>query len=307
MGIVATAVVPIVLLLGSGALLRRQLLPAAEFWQGVEWLCYFVFLPALFIYSIGRADLSIISVGPLLLSLVIPVLVAAGLVLGIMMLVRADGPRTSSMIQGSIRLNTYIGLAFAQALGGEAGLATFAVASAVMVPTVNVISVSALSAMGTAKVEPKRGGVVREIVENPLILGCVVGIVVNLSGVEMPEFLMETLRLLSTPALVMGTLATGAAISFRVRRRDAFDLAVVSLIKLVLLPLGTGAIAVWLGVSGLVLTIFVLITAIPCATSCYILAQRMGGDTRLMASITAVQTVVSMATLPVVLEIVQSL
>ncbi|MDO5495301.1 MAG: AEC family transporter, partial [bacterium] len=233
--------------------------------------------------------------------------VASGLVIGIMKAVRADGPRITSMIQGSIRLNTYIGLAFAQALGGEAGIATFAVAAAVMVPLVNVVCVSALSAWGRGTAARKRGGMVREMIENPLILGCVVGILVNLSGIPMPEFLAETLRLLSTPALVMGTLATGAAISFRVRKRDAFDLTVVSLIKLVLLPLGTGAIAVAFGVEGLVLTILVLITAIPCATSCYILAQRMGGDTRLMASITAVQTVLSMATLPVVLEIVQSL
>lgn len=295
------------LLLLSGNLLRRNLLPDRAFWQGVEWLCYFVFLPVLFIYSIGRADLSIIPVGSLLATLTIPTAVIALVVMGIMKLVKADGPRITSMVQGSIRLNTYIGLAFAQALGGEAGLALFAVASAVMVPLVNVISVSALSVWGTATDTRKRGGVFREILENPLILGCVTGIAINLLGVPMPSFVAETLRLLSTPALVMGTLATGAAISFRVRARDALDLTLVSVFKLVLLPLATGALALALGVEGLVLTILVLITAIPCATSCYILAQRMGGDTRLMASITAVQTVLSMATLPVVLEMVQSL
>lgn len=58
-----------------------------------------------------------------------------------------------------------------------------------------------------------------------------------------------------------------------------------------------------MGVTGATLTSIVLITAVPTAPSAYVLASRMGGDTRLMASITGTQTVLSIAALPLMLDL----
>lgn len=46
------------------------------------------------------------------------------------------------------RVNTYIGLIFATALHGQEGVATFALATAVVVPPVNIICVNTLAAYG---------------------------------------------------------------------------------------------------------------------------------------------------------------
>ena len=45
----------------------------------------------------------------------------------------------------------------------------------------------------------------------------------------------------------------------------------------------------------------ILITAVPTAPSATVLASRMGGDTRLMAAITGVQTVLAIVTIPLLL------
>ncbi len=75
--------------------------------------------------------------------------------------------------------------------------------------------------------------------------------------------------------------------------------------KLAALPLLAMALA--LGMSGAALTSVGLISAVPTAPSAYVLALRMGGDTRLMAAITGTQTVLAIVTIPLMLALVQQL
>lgn len=306
MGLVVTAIAPIMLLLGGGAILRRRFLPEPTFWRGLEWISYHVFTPALFVTAIAAADLSVVPVGPLALSLSVPITAVAVVVLSVRRPLHVNGPRLSSMVQGSIRFNTYIGLVFASALHGAQGLASFALASAVVVPLVNVISVSALAAYGDRGSTTMRSAPLwRELVTNPLIQGCLIGLALNLSGTSLPGLLSSTLSMLADPALVCGTLIAGGALTWQVDGRDVRDIGLTSVLKLVVLPLSAAAIAISLGVTGATLTSIVLISAVPTAPSAYVLASRMGGDTHLMASITGVQTVLSLAALPLVLTVVR--
>lgn len=298
---VTSAIVPVILLLALGAVLRRYFVTDAEFWRGLEWLTYYVFTPALFVESIADTELTGVAVGPLLISLTVPVVVVTAALVALRRLLRADGPLLTSLVQGSIRMNTYIGLVFASALNGSEGIASFALTAAVMVPLVNVVSVTALSVYGLTSQDRKP--LWRELIGNPLILGCVVGLALNLTGIGLPEPVAVPLELLASPALVCGTLVAGAAISVRVRKRDAIDLTLASVVKLIVLPVATATIASALGVSGVLLVSIVIASALPTASSAYILASRMGGDTRVMASISGVQTVLSTATLPLMLSL----
>ena len=299
--LVTTAIVPVVLILAAGALLRHLFLTNPGFWQGLEWMSYRVFTPALFITSIAGTDLTAIPAGPLLLSLAVPIIFVAGLVIVLRRPLRANGPQLTSLVQGAVRINTYIGLICATALHGHEGVATFALASAVVVPLVNVICVSTLAAYGDKSAAQHRVPVWREFLENPLIQGCAIGLALNLAGLPLPEFLSATLTMLAAPALACGTLIAGAALHFSFHKRDAIDIGLAAVLKLIVLPLTAAAIAIPLGAAGATLTSIVLICAIPTAPSAYVLASRMGGDTRLMASITGAQTVLAIATLPAVL------
>ena len=300
--LVTTAIIPIVLLLTLGWVLRRRLLRDAGFWSGLEWVSYYVFMPALFISSIGGADLTAVSPLRLIVSLVVPVLAVTMFVMVLRRPLHADGPALTSLVQGSIRFNTYLGLVFAAALYGGEGIATFALAAAVMVPLVNVICVSLLAVHGTAG---GQGGsrLWRELATNPLIVSCLTALAINLLNIPLIGPIGITIDLLAEPALVCGTLVAGAAIRLRVDRRDVLYIAVTAVLKLVLLPLGVGALANWLGISGVMLVSVVIIAAIPSAPTSYVLASRMGGDTRLMASLTGAHTLLAMLTLPFVLAV----
>lgn len=305
MNVVSAAVVPILLILVAGIILRRYLLDKEDFWDGLSWMSYWVFTPALFITSIGKADLDTIAPGPLLLSLVAPILFVAGLALALGKLVRANGPQLTSLVQGSIRINTYIGLVFASAMHGSSGIAGFALASAIVVPLVNVICVSVLSVCGEKPGGIKKSRLWRDLALNPLILSCVAGLLINALHVPLPEFLRSTLEMLAAPALVCGTLIAGAALRFSFRRRDLFDIGIAAFLKLTVLPISAMMIAVPLGVAGVNLSSVLLICAVPTAPSASILAARMGGDVRLIAAITGIQTVLALGSIPALFVIVE--
>lgn len=298
----ATAVLPVVLLLIVGWALRARPLPDPTFWRGLEWLSYWIFMPALFVGSIARTDIGGISAGPVLLSLIVPIVVTGLIVLAVCRVLRVDGPRRTSLLQGSVRINTYVGLLLATGLNGPEGLGTFAIASAVVVPLVNVMAVVALTIHGDPELRHATS-LPRELVGNPLILGCLVGLALNLSGVGLPEPLGTPVDLLATPTMVCGTLVAGAAITLRLPARDLLDIALISLIKLVALPFAAGVLAHTLGVSGPMAVSIVLICALPTAPSAYILARRLGGDADLMASISGAQTVLAVITLPLVIAL----
>lgn len=304
MHIISTAIVPIVLILAAGALLRHRFLTDPSFWRGLEWMSYRVFTPALFVTSIASTDLAIVPIGPLLLSLAIPITAVASLVVALRRPLRASGPQLTSLVQGAVRINTYIGLIFATALHGHDGVATFALASAVVVPLVNIICVSALAVHGDKSASMRPIPLWREFLENPLIQSCAIGLALNIAGLSLPSFMAATLSMLAAPALACGTLIAGAALHFNFRKRDVIDVGLASILKLVALPLVAAMIAIPLGATGATLTSIVLICAVPTAPSAYVLASRMGGDTRLIASITGAQTIFSVATLPAILMLV---
>ncbi|MGL5930702.1 MAG: AEC family transporter [Dermatophilaceae bacterium] len=303
MSVVLDAVVPVVMLLGLGWVLRRRFLPDPAVWRGVEWLGYRLFTPALFVGAIAATDLDAVPAGPLLVSLVTPVLVVTAVVVGVWRAIGADGPRVTSLLQGSIRLNTYIGLLLASALYGDDGVAAFALASAIMVPLVNFVSVVALARYGDGEPGRPRLRLWRELLTNPFLQGCGTGLALNLLAVDLPGPVAAWLGQLAAPAVACGTLVAGAALTFRVRVRDALDIGVVTVVKLAVLPLAAAGIAAALGATGAVLGAVVIVCALPSAPSAFVLAGRMGGDTRLMASITGIQTVLAIVTVPLVIRV----
>lgn len=75
------ALIPVVLLIALGRLLKRSMLTAESFWSDAERLGYRVLLPALFLHGLATANLHDLPVGPLAAVLVASTLVVAVLVL----------------------------------------------------------------------------------------------------------------------------------------------------------------------------------------------------------------------------------
>ena len=294
------AVAPIFGLILLGFILRRIEFPGPGFWPVSERLTYYVLFPALLVSGLVGRNFDESATGLAVVLLVSVCLVTAGLML-LKPMIGMDGPLFTSLFQGAIRPNTYVGLSVAAAWLGPDWMALSAVALLTLIPLVNVLCVLILSRYG------KNGGgtgrVVVELVRNPLILACVVGFVLNGFDVVLPAVLSEFLTIMGKAALPLGLLAVGAGLRFDGLHEQVVPVVIASLAHLVVLPLIAFGCGLLLGVDGAAKDAALIYTAIPVSVSAFILARQMGGDHRGMALIITVQTVLSAVTLPVILGV----
>ena len=297
---IVLAILPICILIFLGYGLRRLGVLGEGFWRGAERLVYFVLFPPLLFTTLAGADFAALAAGELALAMVagagalMVLLSASRPVLGI------DGPAFTSLAQGALRQNTYIGFSAAFALFGTDGLAAAAIWVAAVTPIANVYCIGLLVRHGTAA-EPGVRAVTLAVLKNPIILASVAGAGVNLAGLALPSVADEVLAILAHGALPLGLLAVGAGLDFAAVRKGGRALPLAVVAKLAVLPLFVLVSLQAFAVTGLGATVALLIAGLPTAPTSYILARQLGGDARLLAGIITVQTACAMVTLPLVL------
>lgn len=295
----AQALWPVFALLLVGFLARRYQFPGDGFWEPAEKLTYYVLFPLLLIEKLSRANLAEVAMSQLLL--VLALLLASGSVLCYLLrsVLALSAEQFTSFYQGGIRFNTYVGLAVAFALYGGAGVAVSALIIAFMIPVLNLLCILVFTLHTSASAGVK--GVLLTLLKNPLIIGCVVGISMSMTGIGLPLLLLPVVQLLTPMALPLGLLAVGAGLNAQALRHAGRVVWVSSVIKLLLFPLLAVFFARLLELSDLVTGLLVIFAAVPTAPSAYILARQLGGDAPMMAAIITGQTLLAMITLPLVL------
>jgi predicted permease len=137
-----------------------------------------------------------------------------------------------------------------------------------------------------------------QLLRNPLLVATLAGLAGNLMGLTLPEPLQAVLVRMGQASVALGLMAVGAGLNLHGASDSRLLLAIVTLIKVMLLP----ACALWVGQAmGLpreVLQTVVLFSALPTASSAYILTVQMGGNGPLVARAVTVSTLVSILSLP---------
>ncbi len=298
-----TVLVPIFAVILLGVLCKRSGFLDESFWWQAEKATYYVFFPCLLMGNLSTARFGDFALLPMGGAIVTGLLTVSVLALFLRRFLRMDGPAFSSLFQGAVRMNTYVGIAGASALAGSDGVTLSAIAIIAVVPLVNVLCVTVLAHQGRGNGKGGLLGVLRQVLSNPLILGCLAGIGLNLGNAQLPQAVFEVVHILGRTALPLGLLAVGAGLRFRMPGRSVKALLVASLLKLLLLPAVTALACTLYDVPETGRLIAVLFTALPTASSSYILARQMGGDHELMAAIITGQTLLAMATLPAVIMV----
>ncbi|MFF5979525.1 AEC family transporter [Streptomyces olindensis] len=296
------ALVPIVLLIALGYALKRSVITDEGFWSEAERLSYRVLLPALFLHSLATADTDDLPTGALAGTLIAATVAVAALVIACKPLMRLDGDAFTSVFQGSVRFNNYIGVTIAAGLFGTKGIAFAAVCNAAIVPTVNVLCVLVFARFGTARLH--FAGIIRQLVTNPLILACTAGILLQTLDLSVPPGIEPALQALGAASMPLGLLCIGAALRFGAARSWVAPILTSSSVKFALMPAATYLAAQLFGLGSHALIIAVLFQTLPTASSSYIMARQLGGDAPLMAGITATQTVLGTAAVPLVVALV---
>jgi len=271
-------------------------------WTQVEQLVYFLFFPVLLFHSILKSPLDLSAAGNL---------VFAGWALGLGGIAMAysipywPGLRDhiaarqhAASAQAAFRFNSFIGLALADKMAGAPGLAVIALLIGVSVPLMNIGAVWPMARHG-------QRGFLGELVRNPLIIGTACGLIANLAGLHIPGWLDPTLNRIGGASLALGLMAAGAGMQLRALNHAKLLGSAVLLIRHLLMPLLALGLCLAFRLSPLQSTILLMFSALPTASSCYVLAARMGYDGPYVAALVTVSTVLGMISLPLALSVLR--
>ena len=267
-------------------------------WAQVDALVYFFLFPVLLFQSIVKSPLDVTAASRMM---------GAGWALGLSGIALAyarpyipvlqrwiDRRDHASSAQVAFRFNSFIGLAIADRLAGPQGLQLFAVLIGVCVPLFNVGAVWPMA-------RHAQRGLVRELVRNPLIIATASGLAANLLGFTIPSWLEPTTSRIGAAALALGLMAAGAGMQFGALARAKVLAVSVLSIRHLLLPLVAAGLAVLFRLDPEETTVLLIFSALPTASSCYVLAVRMGYDGAYVSGLVTLSTILGVLSLTMVL------
>ncbi|TXT36683.1 MAG: auxin efflux carrier [Comamonadaceae bacterium] len=271
-------------------------------WTQVEQLVYFLFFPVLLFHSILKSPLDISAASNL---------VGAGWALGLGGIAMAysvpywpglkhhiAARQHAASAQIAFRFNSFIGLALADRLAGPQGLLVIALLIGVSVPLMNIGAVWPMA-------RHSQRGFLGELVRNPLIIGTAGGLLANLAGLSIPTWLEPTVTRIGGASLALGLMAAGAGMQLGALNHAKLLGVAVLLIRHLLMPLLALVLCLVFALNPVQATILLMFSALPTASSCYVLASRMGYDGAYVAALVTVSTVLGMLSLPLALGVLR--
>lgn len=306
------AVLPIVLLIVLGYLLKRARLLGEPLLSGLNRVCFRVLIPILLFRNIyGGNGITPEDVRAVLFSTgVIAVAFVGG-----WCLVQATIKRPNQkgvVLQAIFRSNfAVIGLPLATTLFGEAGARTAALLSMVTIPLFNVLAVISLSVfVGDGAKKPSAREVLHNIITNPLILGVLAGVLVlalralfarlgwAFRLTDIPG-LYDAIDMAASAATPLALLVLGGQFELSAVRQLARPIVLGSVMRLVVVPAAAllAAYALFPGFGGAEYASFVALFGTPTAVSGAVMASEMGGDGELAGQLVVWTTLGSAFTL----------
>ena len=291
------AVGPFLILLGIGFAAVRLKLTDRPFMDRLNALNYRLFFPFLMFNNVYSAKPENMPSVKLMLTGSLSVILLVVLLVMIVPRIVKENPRRGVVIQGIFRSNFIIyGIPLTTYVFGTERSSICGMMILIMVSLFNVAAVIVLETF-------REGGRVQlsklllGIIKNPILQGCIVGLVFYLLQIKLPSFIAAPVSSLAGLATNLALVILGANLKFEELRKNRRVLSVVLLVRLILLPVVMVTFAYLIGLRGVELFLILMIFGTPVATSSYPMAQNMGGDGQLAGQLVFVSTVASLLTI----------
>ncbi|HBX54638.1 AEC family transporter [Pseudomonas sp. UBA2684] len=286
------AILPIFGLIVLGYLLGWREWLSGESAAGLANITFKLFMPTLLFAGIAKASLADGLSPMLLLAYYLPVLLVFCLVN--LIVHRQRGTATPLGLTAAFSNNVLVGIPLVTTLMGPQGLVyVFAI---LVFHSLTLFSLHSFYAAfgGQDKVD---GKALLKNLANPMIIGLLLGALLNASGLHVPATLWRMVEWLAQAALPCALIVLGVSLS-RYRLRPSTGVVGLALAKLVLFP----AMVWWLsgqlpGLNEAARTVLVILAACPSGVNILAFAKTPE-DTRSVSSAVFLSTVLAALTLP---------
>jgi predicted permease len=286
LNIVLRTGLPIFLLIGLGYLSKKIKILRAGDERILSAYVYYFALPALFI-----VDLSIIKIEAADVQFVIagiaPIFVIIAVYLTLYYLLNFSKQTLYILIVSTVFGSlAFFGLPFVIfAFPGEGEyLATLSVSSISVVGVSTSIIVLEFYKLEGCSLGHTLKTVSKKLSKNPLILSILIGWLLSLSGVKLPEFISIPLHMLGSTTATVAIFMLGAFLYGR-KYSNIFYAFKLSMLRIIVLPIVALLIATQFNISGVPLAILIIMHSVPVAVSMIVLSERYNFYKEVVASL----------------------
>ena len=298
-------VMPLVIIIAMGNILKRRGFYSAADIAALSKTLYWVILPLLLFRTTYISGTEVLTQPNLLISVNVCYIATIALSWGgaAFFAHKGDIRRVAVSVFSDFRSNNiYLGFPVVQLAMGETGLHLASIYIAVSTIFFQVLSIGAgelaLNGRLTAKSFAAMG---RRLGKNPLVISCVAGVLAALAHVPIHFVLDETMKLVSGAATAVALLALGGTLDIsrmsrvvEIIRRTWFDI----IIKIIVNPLLMWGALILFPVDSELLKVTVMLSSMPCAVNCFIIAKGMGMDGEYAADLVASTTLLGILSIP---------
>lgn len=289
-------VAPLMIYMIVGALLRRTGVVDEHTMRGANKIIFYGTLPLMCYRAVAASDLDTMFDTPFLLYMAIFILAIYAITALVVPAISKDDRRRGVLILGIFRSNDAIfGLAVASALLGENNLGMMSIGISLCVPLYGLLSVIAMERYRGERVH--FGRVLLRVLTNPIIIGCIAGFIVNLLNIELPQVLQKPIDGLVAVTSPLAFILLGGTISFEAVRKNRAAITVVSILRLLIVPIVVVGLFLLLGFRGEFIVVALIIFGAPVAMVTYTMAVSMQADDELAGALVAVSSVLSIFTM----------
>ena len=307
---VASALLPVVLLIGIGFVAGRLKLIRGEAVRDLSNLVFLVLVQALLFRTMATAHLDRLDLRSVALNYVV-----AGALFFALLLLRGPSSRSAVLALAAIFSNTLmIGVPLVQLAYGQAGLVhlfTLISMHALILLTLATVVLELLVAREQAAAGggPRRhiAATVAQAVKNailhPVPLPIIVGFLYSLTGWGLHPVVEHPLKLLGDAFGPVALVLVGVTLAQTAIGSQLKGALGIAALKTVAHPLLMAAAGWALGLSGLPLAVMVVAAALPVGANVFLFSQRYHKEEELVTASVAVSTVVAVGTISVVMAL----
>ena len=288
-------VLPMTMMVGVGVLFRIFKVADGPTMKKVDNMIFKVFMPMLSFYNIYKTDFTQLKTIGYILYGAAGLLILFFLAMFLVLKLVKPVPTAASFGQAIFRSNYLIfGAAVAESIYGEGNIGFVTLLGAVAVPMYNALSVILLEKARNGNASTKK--LLLAIAKNPTVVATAAGLLVNFSGIVLPDLVLGIAKDLAGLTTPLSFLSIGVTLSLGMVARKAYLASAVAL-RLVIIPAVFVPLAALLGFRGQELCALMILFAAPTAVSSYPMAVAMDADGDFAAQMVAYTTIFCLPTI----------
>ncbi len=303
--VAASVVVPLVIYMAAGILVRKTSILSEENAKAIDKLCFKLFIPISLFTNVYSCNISEVFEPDFFGFVVLYIILFFFAIYFPLKYFVKDKRDHSTIVQGIYRSNYVLfGVAVAQSFSNSEALALVSALNALIVPLYNILAVVLFEYSKGKKV--RIGRLLISILKNPLVEAGIIGVIFSLLELKLPSIVETALSSLGAVATPLALVALGSTLSFKsvVAHRKYLVTAVVG--KLFGEPIIAVLIGIAAGFNAAEMITVIAILATPTAVASAPMAQSLGGNGKLAGEIVAFSTAFSFITLFVFVSVLGS-